>query len=190
MEKTCQYMVKNGTPIWVGEFGPVYTGNANDDGMRYQLVDDQISIYEELGAHWSIWTYKDIGLQGLVRLLPDTKWIQKIRPILEKKTFLGVDSWGGSDRQMRHILDPLEQTFAEFYPNYRPFPFDAAWQIHRTVRNILLAEPLLEDFYPLLLGLDFEEIDDLMKSFLFENCCPRQELCQIIQRHQNESHDQ
>ncbi len=94
-----------------------------------------------------------------------------------------MDSWGGSDRHIRHILDPIEQTFAEFYPSYRPFPFDATWQINRTIRHILLAEPLLEDYFPLLLGLEFAEIDELMKSFLLQNCCPRQELCQIIQSH-------
>ena len=45
-------------------------------------------------------------------------------------------------------MEPIEQTFAEFFPNYNPFPFDAKWQINRTVRHILLAEPLIEDFYP------------------------------------------
>jgi endoglucanase len=181
--KTCQYMLKHQIPIWVGEFGPVYTGVPEADEMRYQLLDDQLSIYDELGANWSLWTYKDIGLQGVVSLLSDSKWVRKIQPILEKKTFLGVDSWGGSDRQIRHILDPIEQTFAEFFPIYRPFPFDARWQIHRTVRNILLAEPLLEEFRPVLDGLDFGEINELMESFLLEHCCPRQNLCRIIQQH-------
>jgi aryl-phospho-beta-D-glucosidase BglC (GH1 family) len=178
--KNCQYMLENQTPIWVGEFGPVYTGIPEQDEMRYQLLEDQISIYQELGANWSIWTYKDIGLQGMVSLFPDTKWMQKIQPILEKKAVLGVDSWGGVDRNIRHIMEPIEQAFAEFFPQYRPFPFDAQWQINRTVRHILLSEPLVEDFYPLLNGLDYDEIDELMASFQFKNCCPRQKLCQII----------
>ena len=154
----------------------------NKIDMRYQLLEDQISIYQELGANWSLWTYKDIGLQGLVSLLPDSKWMHLIQPILEKKAFLGVDSWGGVDRNIRHIMEPIEQTFAEFFPQYHPFPFDAQWQINRTVRHILLAEPLVEDFYPLLNGLDMDEIDELMASFQFENCCPRQKLCQIIEK--------
>lgn len=180
--KTCQYMLENQTPIWVGEFGPVYTGVPEQDVMRYQILEDQLSFYRELGASWSLWTYKDLGLQGVVQLRPDSDWIKKIQPILDKKTLLGVDSWGGLDKNVRHILGPIEQTFAEFFPNYKPFPFDAQWQINRTVRHILLAEPLIEDFYPLLQGLDCDQIDKLMASFLFQNCSPRQELVNIIKR--------
>ena len=180
--QTCQYMLENGTPIWVGEFGPVYTGIPDNDAMRYKMLEDQLSFYKDLGTSWSLWTYKDLGLQGLVSLSSDSKWIRKIQPILEKKAILGVDAWGGRDQNVRHILEPIEQTFAEFFPTYQPFPFGAQWQIHRTVRNILLAEPLVEDFYPLLQGLDFDEIDELMASFLFANCSPRAELIQIIKK--------
>jgi endoglucanase len=182
--KSCQYMLENQTPIWVGEFGPVYTGDSEKDAMRYQILEDQLSFYKELGANWCLWTYKDLGLQGVVGLGPDSKWIQKIQPVLEKKAILGVDSWGGLDKNVRHIMEPIEQTFAEFFPNYKPFPFDAQWQINRTVRHIMLAEPLIEDFYPLLQGLDLAEIDELMASFRFERCSPRQELVQIIMREQ------
>ena len=138
-----------------------------------------------MGASWSLWTYKDLGLQGVVYLPADSKWVRKIKPVLEKKEILGVDSWGGSDRGVRHILEPIEQTFAEYFPNYKPYPFDVQWHINRMVRHILLAEPLIEDFYPLLQGLPEAEIDALMASFLFENCSVRPELVQIIkQEHQ------
>jgi aryl-phospho-beta-D-glucosidase BglC (GH1 family) len=180
----CQYMLENRTPIWVGEFGPVYTGNPEKDAMRYQILEDQLSFFKEVEASWCLWTYKDIGLQGLVGLPPDSKWTRKIQPILDKKTILGVDSWGGSDENVRHILEPIEQTFAEFFPDYKPFPFDVRWQINRAVRHILLAEPLIEDFYPLLKDLDCEEIDDLMASFQFGNCAPRMPLVEIIKKEQ------
>jgi endoglucanase len=182
--ESCQYMIKNKTPIWVGEFGPVYTGDSKKDGMRYQILEDQLSFYKDLGANWCLWTYKDLGLHGVVGLLPDSKWVQKIQPVLDKKTLLGVDSWGGSDENVRHIMEPIEQTFAEFFPDYKPFPFDAQWLINRTVRHILLAEPLIEDFFPLLQGLDFDEIDGLMASFQFKNCSPRRQLEKIIKKEQ------
>ena len=179
--ETCQYMLENQTPIWVGEFGPVYTGVPENDAMRYQILEDQLSFYKDLGASWCLWTYKDLGLQGVVSLCPDSKWIRKIQPVLNKKAALGVDAWGGLDTNIRHIMEPIEQTFAEHFPHYKPFPFDAQWQINRMVRHILLAEPLIEDFYPLLHDLDFEEINELMASFLFENCSTRHKLTQIIQ---------
>jgi endoglucanase len=180
--KACQFMLENQTPIWIGEFGPVYTGEPANDAMRFQLLEDQLSFYRELGANWSLWTYKDLGLQGVVYLPADARWARKIRPVLDKKEALGVDSWGGSDQGIRHIMEPIEQTFAEYFPNYNPFPFDRQWQINRTVRHILLAEPLIEDFYALLVGLDETEIDALMASFRFENCLQRPELAEIIKK--------
>jgi endoglucanase len=177
---SCQYMLKNKTPIWIGEFGPVYTGIPENDAGRYEILKEQLSFYRELGANWSLWTYKDLGLHGMVGLQPDSKWMKKIQPILDKKNILGVDSWGGVDRNIRHIMEPIENTFAEFYPGYNPFPFGAQWQINRIVRHILLAEPLIEEFLPLLQGLDYDEIDDLMSSFKFQNCTPRINLVNII----------
>jgi hypothetical protein len=169
-------------PIWIGEFGPVYTGDPAKDAMRYALLEDQLSFYRELGANWCLWTYKDIGLQGVLSALPDSKWLQKIQPVLERKAVLGVDSWGGIDQGIRNLMDPVEQAFQEFFPQHNPFPFGTQWQINRVIRHILLAEPLLEDFYPLLQGLDFAAIDELMASFKFEQCAARQPLCQILER--------
>jgi len=182
LRKICKFMLDHQAPIWIGEFGPVYTGIPEKDAMRYQLLRDQLALYDELGASWCLWTYKDLGLQGVVNLLPETKWVKKIRPLLEKKAALGVDSWGGTDLHIRQIMEPIEEAFTEYFPDYNPFPFDARWTIHRTVRHILLAEPLLEEFGYLLQELSFEEIDGLMASFQFKNCRPRQDLCQIIQK--------
>jgi hypothetical protein len=113
---------------------------------------------------------------------PDSKWLQKIQPVLERKAVLGVDSWGGVDQRIRNLMEPVEQAFQEFFPQHNPFPFGAQWQINRMIRHILLAEPLLEDFYPLLQGLGYEEIDELMASFKFEKCLARRPLCQILQK--------
>jgi endoglucanase len=182
--ESCQYMFENNTPIWVGEFGPVYLGEREKDCMRYQILRDQLSTYRQMETNWSLWTYKDIGLHGMVELAPDSPWLQKIQPLLEKKALLGVDSWGGTDKNVRHILEPIEQTFAEFFPNYKPPAFDARWQINRAVRHILLAEPLMDDFYTLLAGIDFNEIDALMASFKFENCRQRLPLIEILKAEQ------
>ena len=77
LERT-RYMRETGTPIWVGEFGPVYTG---DDESRLQLLSDQLEIYERYGAGWSLWTYKDIGLQGLVYADPDGRLDAALRGV-------------------------------------------------------------------------------------------------------------
>jgi endoglucanase len=179
LERT-QYMSETGTPIWVGEFGPVYTGDAEKDAMRYRLLEDQLEIYRQHGASWSIWTYKDIGLQGVVYAKPESAWMSRVRPILQKKARLGVDAWGARDTGVRQILEPIERTFAEEFPNYKPFPFGAKRHIDQLVRHMLLAEPLVEEFAGLFRDVTLDEIDTLMQSFEFEHCAQRGRLAQTL----------
>ena len=179
LERT-QYMRETGTPIWVGEFGPVYTGDAEKDAMRYRLLEDQLEIYRQHGASWSIWTYKDIGLQGVVYAKPESAWMSRVRPILEKKARLGVDAWGARDTGVRQILEPIERTFAEEFPNYKPFPFGAKRHIDQLVRHMLLAEPLVAEFAALFRDVTLDEIDTLMESFEFEHCAQRGRLAQTL----------
>lgn len=120
-----EYMRRTGTPIWIGEFGPLYTGDPERDRARYRLLRDQLDIYREHAASWSLWTYKDIGLQGLVYARPDSAYLRRIAPVLEKKTRLGADSWGGSDRQVRQLLDPIEDSSTASSPGSTPSPGDA-----------------------------------------------------------------
>jgi hypothetical protein len=177
------YMLEHDVPLWVGEFGPVYLGDEEADRMRYQLLRDQLEIYDRHGVNWAIWTYKDIGLQGVQYAAPDSPWVGRIRPIIEKKARLGVDAWGGTDAGVRHVMAPLEELFADEYPNYEPFPFGAEREIELLVRNILLAEPMLPEYGELFRGMDEGEVDVMMRSFSFENCVRREELASILSEH-------
>jgi endoglucanase len=178
--KRSSYMLEHDVPTWVGEFGPVYTGDPEADAMRYQLLRDQLDIYTRHGVSWSIWTYKDIGLQGVVYAAPEAPWMQRIRPILEKKSRLGVDAWGGLDTEIRNVMEPLEELFAKEYPDYHPFPFGIQREIQLLVRNILLAEPMLPEYGELFWSMGKAEIDEMMRSFRFENCVRREELAEIL----------
>src|SRR5919112_927514 len=177
------YMLEHDVPLCVGEFGPVYLGEEEADRMRYQLLRDQLDIYDRHGVSWAIWTYKDIGLQGVQYTAPDSRWVERIGPILEKKARLGVDAWGGTDAGVRHVMAPLEELFADEYPNYKPFPFGAEREIELLVRNILLAEPMLPEYGELFTGMDEGEIDAMMRSFSFENCVRRKQLASILSEH-------
>ena len=77
--------------------------------------------------------------------------------MLEKKARLGVDSWGSTDAGVRRILDPIEATFAEEFPDYDPFPWGSQRWVHLIVRHILLAEPMVADFGRCFEGLSPDE---------------------------------
>ena len=179
LERTA-YMRETGTPIWVGEFGPVYTGDPERDAMRFQLLRDQLDIYAEHGASWALWTYKDIGLQGLVSAPPDSPYVRRIAPVLEKKARLGVDSWGSTDVGVRDVLEPIERLVAEEFPDFQPYPWGQHRWIHGIVRHVLLAEALVGDFGTAFEGVTPAQAAELAGSFAFERCVVREPLAEIL----------
>lgn len=177
------YMRKTGTPIWVGEFGPVYSGDVRRDAARYRVLADQLGIYDEHAAGWSLWTYKDIGLQGVAHLPAGSPYLRRIEPVLEKKARLGVDVWGGVDTGVRHILDPLERAVAEEFPDFDPLPFGRQQWIHVLVRHILLAEPMVDDFARCFAGLDADAMRGLADCFALDHCTVRAPLVDVLREH-------
>lgn len=178
-----EVMRSTGTPIWVGEFGPIYTGDAERVDGAYRLLQDQLDIYREHGASWSLWTYKDVGSQGLVTTDPDSPYMQRIRPALEKKQRLGTDSWGGSDAHTRDVLDPIEALFAREFPDFDPYPWGARQWVNVLVRHILLAEPLVDEYARCFAGLSADGAAELARSFAFDRCVERERLSTVLRAH-------
>ncbi|WP_199185789.1 glycoside hydrolase family 5 protein [Streptomyces carminius] len=178
-----RFMRETGTPVWIGEFGPVYPTGRPVEEWRYALLRDQLEIYREHGAGWSLWTYKDIGLQGLVHAAPDSPYLRRVRPALEQKDRLGVDSWGGSDAGVRDVLDPIDALFEREFPGYEPYPWGRRQHIALLVRHILLAEPLAERFAALFAGITPEEAVEAAHSFRFEHTVERTGLTAVLREH-------
>jgi hypothetical protein len=180
VERTA-FMRRTGTPIWIGEFGPVFTGDPARDDHKYRMLADQLDIYEAHGASWSLWAYKDVGREGLVYAAPESPWRRAVDPVIEKKMRLGADSWGAPDDVVRHIIDPIEATFAKEFPDFDPYPFGRQQWILYLVRSILLAEPMIRDFESRFAGIaDDRTVVALAESFRFADCVRRQELADLI----------
>jgi aryl-phospho-beta-D-glucosidase BglC (GH1 family) len=177
--KRTEFMRSTGTPIWIGEFGPVFVNPAQDDD-KYRLLSDQLDLYESHGASWSIWAYKDIGGEGLVHAAPDSPWMRRIRPVLEKKERLGVDSWATTDKNIRDVMAPIETVFDREFPGFDPFPFGRQRWVQTIVRSILLAEPMAEDFGRCFEGLEGDQVLALADSFRFDRCVRRERLAALI----------
>lgn len=178
-----EFMRRTGTPLWIGEFGPIYTGEPERDAARRQLLNDQLDIYREHGASWALWTYKDVGLQGLLHADPASPYRRRIAPVLAKKARLGVDSWGGSDRGVRDVLDPIDALFDAEFPDFDPFPWGRRHFVHRLVRNILLAEPMVAEYGRCFEGVTPDEAEELAASFAYDACVRREPLAQLLRDH-------
>ncbi|GAA1686294.1 glycoside hydrolase family 5 protein [Microbacterium lacus] len=176
------YMRETGTPIWVGEFGPVYTGDPERDGQRLRLLEDQLAIFSRHDASWALWTYKDIGLQGVVTADPDSEYMTRIAPFLERKKRFGVDSWGATDEGVRHLLEPIEALFREEFPDFQPYPWGAPRWIHGHVRHVMFAEAMVGEYARAFEGVGPEDAERIADAFAFENCRAREPLAQILRR--------
>jgi hypothetical protein len=171
-----------GTPIWLGEFGPVYPLDRPQADWRYQVLQDQLDIYRQYGASWSAWTYKDIGLQGVVYADPESPYMRHTLGFRQLKERLGADSWGGTDQHIRHIIGPLEDLMATEFPEYDPYPWGQSRRIGLLVRHILLCEPMAARYAALFAGLDEDGLKDMARSFRFDACVVREQLKNVLER--------
>jgi hypothetical protein len=152
--------------------------------QRYELLGEQMSIYAEEQISWTIWLYKDIGLQGMVYTAPDSAWNRLIQPFLEKKQRLNLDWWGKypSD-EMEAIIGPVRELVDKVSPTAgKQYPY--SWSTERHVdRNLLhtyLSESLQSEFAGLFAGKSLEDLDELAMSFHFDRCMQRSGLNKIM----------
>ena len=178
--KKSRFMIDNGLPIWVGEFGPLYMGDAQKDEMRYQLLKDQLAIYDRHGVSWCIWLYRDLGLQALVYQPETTAWMRLIKPMLAKKQRLGADAWGGVETGIREVMEPIDAMLAREFPNWDPYPNGAKREARLLVRNILIAEALANEYGKAFEGLSEDDVVELAKSFNLEKAKRRTRLEAIL----------
>jgi hypothetical protein len=164
------------SPVWVGEFGPVYTGDPEKDAQRYQILEDQLDIYRRHDASWSLWTYKDIGLQGMVNVRPDSAYLHRFGQLVAKKKRLGTDAWGSDGTEPAEIAQPVQDLLAREFPDFDPYPW-GRWDWVRTLlQTIMLAQPLAEEYAQGFRGLGTDELAALADSFRYENCQVREPL--------------
>jgi endoglucanase len=179
-EALTRYPRRHGVPVWVGEFGPVYGAGAERDRQRRELLADQISCYEGAGAGWSVWTYKDIGVQGLVVTDPSSAWLTRTADVRAKKARVAADHWGMTTDSMHDVLHPLLARFAREFPRFDPYPFGAARYVEELVLNICFAEPLAGEFAACFADASDAELVALGETFAFRNCLPQKDLCEVL----------
>lgn len=180
LERT-EYCRRTGTPIWVGEFGPIYTGDERVDAMRRQILTDQLALYRADDASWSIWMYKDLGRQGVVHVRPDTPYRRRFDDFVAKKNRLGADQWGSDGYGVAEVVRPFQDMIAREFPAFEPYPWGRFDWVRTLILNITVAQPLAYEYAELLRGLDDDELGALADSFALRNCDVRTGLVEQLQ---------
>jgi len=175
------YARSTGTPIFVGEFGPIYAGDANQDEQRLQILEDQLDIYREHNAGWSIWMYKDLGRQGLVTVQPESAYRRRFDEFVAKKVRLGADQWGSDGEGVVEVTRPVQELMAQEFPDFAPYPWGRFDWTRTLLLNIIMAQPLACQYAELFRGLDDSELDALADSFAFGQCSVRAPLLARLQ---------
>lgn len=188
-----EIMYKLRTPIWNGEFGPVYANPQLDSDhkevneARINVLDEQLNIYDKYGIHWSIWLYKDIGLQGMVHVNSQSKWMKTIAPFLERKRALQLDAWGRyPSKQVEEVINPLVEWIDKVAPNSKdqyPTPWATERQVIRLINQTYLSKCLSDEFSEHFRDMSFDELEACARSFHFEECLQRDGLNRALEAH-------
>lgn len=178
--KKSEFMFSRKVPVWVGEFGPVYTGDAVKDEMRYNVLKDQLAYYDKYKVSWCIWLYKDMGLQAIMHQKENTPYMKLVSKFLTRKDSLGADAWGSTDKNIRQAIAPLEDLMKKEFPTYDPYPNGRDREIALLVRHILISQALLPEYCNLFKGLSDEQVIALAQSFRFDNYVKRTRLENIL----------
>jgi endoglucanase len=176
---------EHNVPLWVGEFGAVYNGPADENADRLRALDDQIGILEQNGAHWTTWNYKDVGVMGMLTLDPASPYMERIRDLLRKKAALGTDDW------MSWLPPtPVKEATAQLAEQIRQAVGDPQLDARlnaRCVSQTLLCfytGTLMQPSYAnLFKGLSESELDNILSSFSAKRCVPNQGLVDVLSKY-------
>lgn len=191
--RKAEFQHKNHVVAWNGEFGPVYADPRVDadaeiiNNERYNLLGEQLRIYDKYEIPWSIWLYKDIGVQGMVHTDPNGVWNKTLQPFLEKKKRYQLDAWGKHpSKEVEDVIGPVVKWIDSIAPeakNTYPTPWATQRHIERATLQTFVSQALQTEFAKLFEGMSLERLDECAKSFHFDNCLQRSGLNKIMSQH-------
>ncbi len=180
--KRSEYARRSGTPLYVGEFGPIYTGDEAVDGQRRQILADQLEIYQQYSAGWALWTYKDVGRQGLLTVAPGSPYLEHFAGFIGKKYRLAADQWGTDGEGPKEVSGPVQELVAHEAPHFEPYPWGRFDSVRTLLRNITVAQALAPEYASGFEGLSEDDLVALAEAFAFANCVVREPLRESLSK--------
>jgi endoglucanase len=180
-----QFSRQHRVPLWVGEFGSVYNGRPEEREDRLRALDDQLAVFEKNAAHWTAWTYKDVGTMGWLMLSPESEYMQRIARVLELKRTLGTDSWAGwlptSDiaRLIERVAEQASDAIAAPELPAREF----AQYLKQAALDGFFGGLLQPAYAAAFKGLSENDLDRVLSGFALENCQKNQGLLSVVKKH-------
>lgn len=177
--RSSHWMRQHQVPIWVGEFGSIYSGT-DRDAMRIHATSEMIDIFTYFQDHWTTWTYKDLGRMGLVTVAPDAEYMRRTEPIRRAKSALRCDSWIERAPSLidQPIVELAEQTRYVQSPPLDSTKLQASLLVY--LGDTAYSKALLPAFAEQFRDMTEMEIDTMMQGFLFDHCVIRTPLAECL----------
>lgn len=179
-----RYADKYGVPLWVGEFGSQYNTTPDDVPYRILAMDDQLGGYNDWGAHWTTWTYKDMGVMGWVTIDPASDYAQIVAPIQRIKTELGAENFVGwyTNPIGKQVNRQMAQTIADVIGDALINPMSNASCLSNLTLTGYAASCLQPSYCRCFKGMTKGDIDRVMASFDLENCIVNKPYIEILSK--------
>jgi endoglucanase len=176
-----RFAVQHGVPLWVGEFGPVYR-EAEEIGWRSAVLSDQIEIFDELGIHWTLWTYKDVGVQGVVQVEPDSEYLRVTGPARSRTVPIFPRGGLGQAEEVkgaiRDLADRLRTWIGDPVVNAVGNRLLLEYSVVENYVNNLLQPQYVAAFE----SMSNERIESVMQSFDLDRC-RQSHVAEVLKRH-------
>lgn len=122
---------------------------------------------------------------GLAYVNPDSAWLKLLKPFIDKKRDLAIDSWAYDDAHLQEgLFKPLHDWFETNVPAQYSKKYPWQWRMHmhvfRGIRGITMAEYMIPEFADYFKDKSFEELDELAASWKIENCVQRERLNSLL----------
>lgn len=176
---------RHGVPLWVGEFGSVYNGPSDQVPDRLRALDDQLGIFARHGAHWTTWTYKDVGIMGLVTLDPQSEYLQRVGHFIARKVLLGTDNWM-QWMPPTPVKEAMERVAGQVYEVIGDASLNRRYSqacFSQSALCFFTGALMQASYVKLFRGMTENEIDRTLASFSRQQCRVYEPLEGLIRKH-------
>ena len=139
---------------------------------------------EACGAHWTTWTYKDVGIMGLATLAPDSPYMRTIGPVLAAKRRLHAEGWGWlAPAPMQDVMDLANRLIGEALGDPAVGSASARGHLGKVALCTYVAGLLQTPFARCFKGLTESQIDRTLQSFRLKNCVINEGQVAVLRKH-------
>ena len=179
------FVQKHNVPLWVSEFGSSYAGAGEQIADRMRSLDDQLTVFDEFGAHWSVWTYKDLGIIGSLMLDPESEYMKVTKSLRERKEKLNADF--GVFWLSENIAKEKTNDLADYIESVINEPYVSGVANRRYLGQAVFSEyssDLMQRAYASIFkDMTEEQMEKVLQSFLIKNCIKNKALINVLKKH-------